>query len=213
MSLNFTTRLVPEMTFTCRGTIQGVTAAGRPRQDRSEDPIIQIWRPTDRSNPISYYNTGSDIAISETVCAGTPNVTFLTNNDYGVWHCNLNHASQVSVEPRDIIGLLLPPRDQSSFYVSIVKASRGPTNYMIVGQQALSLSEVNLCDQIWTSSNQELPQIAIEVKSGIASYNTSTSKLTLADTIMHCKRVSVQGQSDQKTPGIDNLNCIKFPYK
>ena len=167
MSLNFTTRLVPGMTFTCRGTILGVTVAGRPRQDRPEDPIIQIWRPKDRNNPISYYNTGSNITISETVCAGTPSVTFLSDNDYGVWHYHLNVASQVSVESGDIIGLLLPPREQSSFYVSIAKASRGPTNYMIVGQQALSLPEINLCNQVWTSSNEELPQIAIEVKSGI----------------------------------------------
>ena len=167
-----TTRLIPEMSFTCNGTVVGFTVAGRQRSRRSTDSIIQIWR-ENSSQPDVYYKTGTDIVItdSEAVCAETSIIFQEVNNANNpnnpdlVLQCNLNEVNQVSVQPGDILGLKLPPRDESTFLLSFARMSRGPTNY-IFQQQGLSSPDVVVLSTA-TSMNQRLPQITLQVESGM----------------------------------------------
>ncbi len=76
-------RLIPEMNFTCNGTITGFTFSGR-MVNGDLDPTIQIYR-DNNSQPGEYYRTGADIRINEIVCVGGFTQVFA-----GVFRCNLN---------------------------------------------------------------------------------------------------------------------------
>ena len=169
-SSNYTLRLIPDMSFTCNGTIVGFTVAGRRRDDgRSDDPIIQIWRPQNTSQLSTYYTNSSDfIAIDKRVCAES-SIVFQQQGSNGdprdqVWNCNLIDANRVRVQAGDVLGLLLPPRINACFCLSIAGvSSKGPTNYVFESREFISHSTVNLCDA--TFENNQLPQIAIDFDS------------------------------------------------
>ena len=75
-------------------------------------------------------------------------------------------ANRVSVQAGDVLGLLLPPKMDTSFNLSIAEiSSTGPTNYVFESQELISDPTVNLCDA--TFVNNQLPQIAVDVVPGI----------------------------------------------
>ena len=170
-STNYTLRLIPDMNFTCNGTIVGFTVAGRQRKGpwRSMNPIIQIWRPGNCSN--IYNKISSDKFAIADLCT-EPSIIFQRSNaNDQVWKCNLSttNLSQVPVQAGDTLGLLLPPRRNASFQLSIMGVSRGPINYVFEDQKVLA---VDLRSVTGTSvrMNQELPQITVQVESGMRSY-------------------------------------------
>ena len=151
------TRLIPEMNFTCNGVIVGYTAALR-EQNRMQDPIIQVWRKIDTSQPISYCKTSDGIAIDKALCVGG-----LTEISSKVFHCTLNETTtRVPVQSGDILGLELPPRNNDDIILGFARTSRGPTNY-VFNRQRLSSPAV-LSNR--NSVNWELPQITLEIGSG-----------------------------------------------
>ena len=161
-NMNSTLRLIPEMSFTCNGSIVGFTVAGRPRRQREQDPMVHIWRQSSSQNV--YYRTNISFAVNDAVC---PEISTESNDDRRVWQCNLNVTNQVPVQAGDILGILLPPRSNASFQMAFATVSRGPTNYVF--EKPEEVVDVNLSDVTWTSSVnqlQELPQISVQVESG-----------------------------------------------
>ena len=134
MSSHYTLRLIPDMSFTCEGTIVGFTVAGMRRGMQSNSPIIQVWRPQNTSQPSIYNNTGNKIAIRVSVCAEL-SIVFLQDQDSAntnrINHCNLTDANRVPVQAGDVLDLLLLPRMDTSFRLSIAGVTSGskrPTN-------------------------------------------------------------------------------------
>ena len=169
---NYTLRLIPDMSFTCNGTIVGFTVAGRRRNDGSDDPIIQIWRPQNTSQLSTYYISNSSDSITR-VCAES---SMQESND--IWKCNLTDANRIPVQAGDVLGLLLPPRMDTSFCLSIAEtSSKGPTNYVFESRELISDPTVNLCDA--TFVNNQLPQIAIDVDSESGIFNNNIVLLTI----------------------------------
>ena len=175
MSRDYTLRLIPNMSFTCNGTIVGFTVAGRRRVDCPDYPTIQIWRQQNTSQLSTYYitNSSDSIAIDERVC-GKSAIVFPQESsdteDNQVWQCNLCAANQVPVQAGDVLGLLLPPRMNASFHLSIAGVnSKGPTNYVFESRELISHPTVNLCDAM--SENNQLPQIALDVVPGNTIYH------------------------------------------
>ena len=155
------TRLIPEMNFTCNGSIVEYTAALRMDQNGVQDPIIQVWRKnTSQPDSESYYKISDGIAIDEDLCAGG-----LTEISDEVFQCTLNETtSRVSgtVQPGDILGLELPGGNNDDSILGFARVSRGPTNY-VFNRGGLS-SPAALSNR--NSVNQELPQITLEIGSG-----------------------------------------------
>ena len=167
MNTNHTLRLIPEMTFTCNGTIVGFTVAGRQWTEGSVDPIVQIWRQNSSQN--IYYRTSVDeIVVNKETCGETSTVSQGSSDNDQVWYCNLNATNRVPVQAGDILGLLLPPRNDSSFQLSFARVSRGPTNYVFEDQE---VQAVDLCNKTGTKLNQEQPQIAVQVEPGLLYYS------------------------------------------
>ena len=153
--------LIPEMNFTCNGTITGFTFAGR-LENGSQNPMIQIWR-QDHSQPGVYYRTGADIVINEVLCED--GFTQMFGEVFaGVFHCNLIETAQQPVQPGDILGLELAPQSNGAIDLSFARVVKGPTNYVFSEEPLLSSSSVVLSGS--NSVNQDLPQITFTI-SGI----------------------------------------------
>lgn len=163
-------RLIPEMSFICHGTIVGYTVAmssQRGSRDR-EYPRIQIWR---RNNSeferqcSVYYKTGDAIATNSTYCEAraTAGVSSTRSTTMDIFTCQLTEIFHIAVQPGDILGLELPPRNADASILLFAMVLNGPTNYVF--DHVLSFSTVVLSNES-IATNQELPQIAFEFESG-----------------------------------------------
>ena len=174
MSSNHDTlRLIPEMNFACNGTVVGITVAGRwLKESRATSlPTVQIWR-QDKSSKNVYHRTNASIAIriDESVCVDTSACALFQRSvsaDSGqVWQCTTSNSTLV-VQAGDILGLLLPPGNDTSFQMSFARVSRGPTNYVLAEPDQQKVLSFDLSDTTGAISlSQELPQVAIRVESG-----------------------------------------------
>ena len=181
MNTNHTLRLIPEMTFTCNGTIVGFTVAGRQRTERSMNPIVQIWRQNSSQN-IYYRASVEEIVVDKETC-GEISTVFQGSDDTDDQVWNLNATNRVPVQAGDILGLLLPPTNDTSFQLSFARVSRGPTNYIFEDQK--EVLAVDLCNTTGTNLNQELPQLAVQVKSG-KHYRAFSCDVTRTKSVYSC---------------------------
>ena len=154
VSRGITTRLIPEMRFTCTGTIVGYSVSLRIPNQTDYSPEIQLWR-ENSSQPGVYYKKQDAIVINTTAC----NAVY--SNSSEVFNCTLNQGAQIPVQAGDILGLELPASDTNRGMLS-TRSGSAPTNFVF---EQLSLSSPVLL----SSSSPlvyELPQIAFEIDSG-----------------------------------------------
>ena len=104
-------------------------------------PKLQIWRPISDTESNVYYKPGPDTSIFER----SP-MCLRGRLNGGIFRCTLNETYQnlMSVQPGDILGLELPPEDDTDF--DIYFTEQGPENYVFEESLASSvnLSEANI---------------------------------------------------------------------
>ena len=132
------------------------TVTGRTRNGKV-DPKIQIWR-ENKAQCGTYYKPVADIVIEGSSC---DNLTIISDPLQAVktYLCSLKTSAVVSVQPGDILGIELPPRNDSDFELYFTIG--GTMNYIF--QQQLS-STVQLATKV--SVSEDLPQIKLDVLSG-----------------------------------------------
>lgn len=115
-------RLIPGMNFTCNGKIKKVTVGGvmRSVNKRMKPVRIKFWKES-AIEPGIYHKSEKTIVL-------------MINNDM----CNeqnrqcmfqLMGKNRISVEPGDILGIEVPPRNMANFELHSVPAP-GLTNYI-----------------------------------------------------------------------------------
>ena len=154
--------VIPEMNFTCNGTITGFTFAGEMK-DGDQNPMIQIWR-QNCSQPGVYYRTGADIAINEVLCVGGFIQVFA-----GVFHCNVTEDARQKVRPGDVLGLELAPRGNDTVDLSFARVIKGPISYVFSEEQLHSSLRVVLSES--DPVNQDLPQITFKVSGKLSLWS------------------------------------------
>ena len=142
------TFIVPDMNFTCSGTVTGWRVAGE-RLGGDRNSALIIWR--ERSSEHGTYNSVDTIELA--ICAGQRVETGMNN----VYECTLNQGGRVSVQPGDIIGIDTPGLNNAKFRLYF-DSSSGPTNYIFNSQapQTINLDDSNELDQL-------VPQISLTV--------------------------------------------------
>ena len=136
--------LIPEMNFTCNGSIVGYTVAG----PIMGNPQIQVWRETSSSQSgVRYERIDSRQIIDDRLCTG------LTLKCHG----SLQLMDRISVRFGDILGFKLPRNSK----LMVATATQAPTNYVF--EEGISRGPVSLTDSI--SSPKLLPQITLEIES------------------------------------------------
>ena len=113
------TRLIPDLEFTCNGTIVGLTVSGRLREG-TVDPKIQVWR-RDESSEDDYYILGEiPINITSSECE---EIAQLPSGS--TFHCRVDESLQLTVESGlDIVGVELPPLEEQSFEIFFTNGSQ-----------------------------------------------------------------------------------------
>ena len=103
------------MNFTCNGTLAGFTFAGINRREGHQDLKIQIWR-ENVSKRDGYHKIGHAISVNiseeDIVCADS---LIRPKKGIKILWCILNENFRLSIQPRDILGLELPPTHDNDF--------------------------------------------------------------------------------------------------
>ena len=142
------TILIPEMNFSCNGTIVNVTVIGRWLEPRSMDPNryprLQIWREGISEEGVYHKITNREIVLNPR----RRNCTRLLGDDVsGAVICNgtLPMNRYVSINSGDIVGLQLPTNMSTTFEVLYRNSTL--TNFVYFGsitdRRTLNLSNVS----------------------------------------------------------------------
>ena len=135
--------------------------------------VLQIWRKTGQRK--SYEKIG-DIALPS-MCNGNLNISercgqMQPQSDCDiVYECILKRRMNVTVQPQDILGIKLPPKDRVRFELYFIAKSRPMLSNYIFERTSNSPTTINLNNHINITAVQ--PLIIIEVEPGIklASYS------------------------------------------
>lgn len=149
--------IIPEINFTCNGTIVEVTVAGM-QQNNKKNPKIQIWR--EEANTTGdglYYKSGAEIVLEKAACIDYQNRKCRNGSKTtSIFECKLYNNRHVSVQPGDILGLELPNKWSDKF--EIYFTTPGPNNYIFLGKNRIvdNLVSANI-------TKPQQPQICLQV--------------------------------------------------
>ena len=145
------TSLIPGMNFTCNGKITNVTVGGQMLTGKKPNQRIKlhIWK-ENATEPGVYHKTEKTILLALNMCNRKKKLERYT--------CRITRVKQVSVEPGDILGIEVPPRNATDFHLYSVSAP-GLTNYIFDGTDLPPT--VNLCDRIDETEVQPLIMLGI----------------------------------------------------
>ena len=158
-----TTRIIPDMMFTCTGTVVKWRAAGI-YDGRSVNAMLNIWR--ERSGVAGTYDKVATIELG--LCGSGVEATLVTGLS-DVYECTLPESMRVSVQPGDIVGIEIARNIEYDFRLYFDNTNGGPTNYVFNGQ----FSTVTLSQSASTSQDQ--PQISLTVEMAVQTTESSTT--------------------------------------
>ena len=129
------TRLLFSMNFICSGTIVGWTVAGKMGEGALY-PELQVWRANSSQGDNYYYKPGQDIPI---VFEGPGSACELVTQTCGqIFHCRLSLDNHVPVQAGDILGVELPPLNNSGFQIFFIDSVPDTQNHFIFRRQLSS---------------------------------------------------------------------------
>ena len=149
----FPTKLFPDLKFGCNGTIVRMVVAVDNKHGQ-HSPKLQIWR-EDKAQTGIYYRQGAEIQIIDDNPA-----CIRDRRSRDVFRCTLNEMFHISVQPGDILGLELPPRNDVDFDIYFIPG--GPTSYIFEGKPNCTINILEAADE-----SNYLPQISLVVTLGM----------------------------------------------
>ena len=154
----FRTRVIPEMSFTCHGTVTHWRAAGefRTQGNAMINSVLSIWR--ERSSERGTYNRVGEVELG--TCGNQVPAPSVTN----VYECTLPQSERVSVQPGDIVGIELPPENDANFQLYFDSTNSGPANSVFDSHDStFSLSQAS------SNITQDQPQVSLTVEPDTAT--------------------------------------------
>lgn len=171
------TILIPDMNFTCNGTIQAVSIVGMPqtRGDVIMRPRLQLWRETGDPN---VYTLEQTITLRASACVG--GLVMITDSEASrrKIHCILHQNVRADVHQGDILGIELPNKNRDSFELYFTKG--GPMNYVFSGR---NLSTASILESSMRVAQQPLLEVEVAPQGTMPrlyfSYNSCTLQLCI----------------------------------
>ena len=157
-----TTRIIPDMNFTCSGTVvQWIAVADIRDPNAPHNAMLDIWR--ENSNEPGTYNRVGRIELG--ICGSEEILGMKIFSK-----CILPQNERVSVQPGDVVGVELPRRDEYRFrFFHLHNYSGAPVNYVFNGQfSTVTLSQAN-------STAQDQPLISLAVEPSITTMMTGAA--------------------------------------
>ena len=193
-----TTRIIPDMMFTCTGTVVKWRAAGI-YDVRSVNAMLDIWR--ERSGVAGTYDKVATIELG--TCGSGVEATLVTGLS-DVYECTLPESLRVSVQPGDIVGIEIARSTVYNFRLYFDDTNSGSTNYVFNGQ----FSTVTLSQR--DSTSQDQPQISLTVEMAVQTTESSTTT-QLPTTITIASTTELTTAADT-TPGEAQTTTIVMEY-
>ena len=150
------TRIIPEMNFTCSGTVTHWRAAGEFRDAGNAiiNSVLSIWRERSSQPGICTCDKVDEIELG--ICGSEDPASSVTGMS-NVYECILPQSERVSVQPGDIVGIELPSDTRAKFRLYFDNTNSGPINYVFNSHGSVfSLSQAS-------STVQDQPQISLTV--------------------------------------------------
>ena len=147
-----TTHIIPDMSFTCNGTVTYWRAAGEFRTNGNAkiNSVLSIWR----SNEPGTYDRIERVELG--IC-GTGDQAPLVMGMTNVYECTLLQTERVSVQPGDIVGIELPLRNDAKFRLHFDNTNgAGPANYVF--------NNHNTPQTLDSFTRRDQPQISLTVE-------------------------------------------------
>ena len=169
------TRLIPDVQFTCSGTVTKWKAAARlnTQSGHNSNTVLGIWRQS--SSGSQMYNRISTLELG--VCGSVEATVVETTNQNSVYECTLPESSRVTVQTGDIVGIEFANNNELRFALLFDNTqATGPKNYMFIGQ----LPSANL-NAPSGATDHDIPQISLIVEP-IVDPLTTTMPQTEAST-------------------------------
>ena len=148
------TVLIPGMKFTCNANITRVRVGGVMRSG-NQRMKLRIWKQHSLTPRI--YRKSEDI-----IDLAPDNACILCNYNNRRYTCLLMGENQISVEPGDILGIELPPREDADFVLHSFPAP-GLMNYIFEG--------TNLSSTVWLRNRSRVikmprPLVMLRISTG-----------------------------------------------
>ena len=129
------TIIIPEMNFTCKGTIMAVRIVGR-QQNGPQSPRLQLWTTTNNG----YFKRKQQTMLNLSVCSDHSqgeNISFGKdqNSMASEFECKLKRKARLLFQTGDIIGFNLPHKNDDNFELYFTNFESGPTNYIYTGRK------------------------------------------------------------------------------
>ena len=122
------TRIIPEMSFTCSGTVTHWRAAGvfRTQGNALINSVLSTWR--ERSSEPGTYDRVGEIELG--ICGSQGVQAPLVMGTSNVYECTLLQSERVSVQPGDIVGIELHSANEAKFRLYFDNTNSGSANYV-----------------------------------------------------------------------------------
>jgi hypothetical protein len=163
------TRIIPEMSFTCSGTVTHWRAAGEFYQGnaagRTQNSVLSIWR--EKSSEPGTYNRVGGIQLG--ICESEDPAPSVPGTLSGVYECTLPQNERVSVQPGDIVGIELPASNRADFQLYFDNTNNAPINHVFNGHG----STFSLSDAISFEQASDQPQIILTIEPDIVPTTTA----------------------------------------
>ena len=137
-----TTVIVPEMSFTCSGTVTHWRVAGEFSDAGNTDTnsVVIVWR--EMSSNSGTYARVRQVELGR--CGGE-NRAPLVMGTSDVYECSLSQSERVAVQPGDVVGMELSSASRALFRLYFNNSNNsGPVNYVFNRHDYIfSLSQAN----------------------------------------------------------------------
>ena len=194
------TRIIPDMNFTCSGTVTGWRAAGEIRDagNAQTNSVLSIWRETSSGSGTYDRVSGTELGI-----CGTQDPAALVMSN--IYECILPQT--VSVQPGYIVGIELPPENESKFRLYF-NSQGGQTNHVFNGHgTTFSLSQA-----ISSEETSDQPQISLTIVPDIATTVLPTTQPSTTTISIETQPSATTGSPTPDTAVMTNVNLESRLY-
>ena len=197
------TLIIPDMNFTCTGTVAYWRAAGvfTTTGNRNTDAVLSIWRETS-DNSGTYVRMGG---IQLGTCGNgiqAPLVTGMSN----IYECTLPQSERVSVEAGDVIGIEIAENGDYRFRLYSTRTTEAST---ITEEESITGSTATESPTAGSTQTAQVPITSIAEAPTTNDYSTTTNNPTQPATKTN---PTVDTSTDHEGPSIlageQNSNSI-----
>ncbi len=149
-------KIIPDITFTCSGTVSEWIVAAEWKSDDDDLPEVQIWRETATGSGVYTKIHGTTLSVNE-------------ENTTEIYHYTI---TPIDVQPGDVLGMFEPDNSRLELYYT---NRHGPVNYYMSTDRDVTVPPDGDFDIGDTSveTQYDLPLLTVTIGMLFSFFNTT----------------------------------------